>query len=216
MNPPYQARDAKVETTENGRNFCSRTRLPGRAAALALFAILAGCAVYQDLEEKVIGKALPCPRVSILADAATITRFKEGAGRDLIDVDFKGSLTGFQGSCGYDIDEDTDTGTLSLDLAVAMNLERGPANKSREIIIEYFISITDPSKNILNKEIFTAKVTFPGNLTVLRWSEDPDDPVVLKIPLMTGERGRDFIIFVGFQLSPEEYRYNRRQGRTNL
>ena len=193
-----------------------RTLWPERAAALALVLFLAGCAMYQNLEETVIGKALPCPRVSILTDAATITRFKEGAGRDLIDVDFKGSFTGFRGSCGYDIDEDTDSGTLSLDLAVAMDLERGPANKSREIIIDYFISVTDPSKQVLQKEVFNVKVTFPGNLTVLKWSEDPNNPVILNIPLKTGERGRDFIVFVGFQLSPEEYQYNRRQSRTNL
>ena len=196
--------------------FPSRNRLPARAAALTLILVLAGCGVYQNLEERVIGKALPCPRVSILADAATITRFKEGGGRDLIDVDFKGAFTGFRGSCGYDIDEDTDSGTLSLDLAVAMDLERGPANRSREIRIEYFISVTDSSKKVLNKEIFDVKVTFPGNRTVLKWSENPDDPVILNIPLFAGERGQDFIIFVGFQLSPDELLYNRRQGRTNL
>lgn len=196
--------------------FRSRNRLPARAAALTLVLVLAGCGVYQGLEEKIIGKALPCPRVSILADAATVTRFKEGLGRDLIDVDFKGALTGFRGSCGYDIDEDTDSGTLSLDLAVVMNLERGPANKGREIGFEYFISVTNSSKKVLNKEIFDVKVTFPGNQTVLKWSEDPDDPVILTIPLKAGERGQDFIIFVGFQLSPEEYQYNLRRGRTNL
>ena len=172
--------------------------------------------MYQNLEEKIIGKALPCPRVSILADAATITRFKEGAGRDLIDVDFKGALTEFRGSCGYDIDEYTDSGTMSIDLAVAMDLERGPANRSREIGVEYFISVTDSSKRVLNKEIFDVKVTFPGNRTVLTWSEDPDKPIILTIPLKAGERGRDFNIFVGFQLSPEELLYNRRRGRTNL
>lgn len=205
-----------MKTMEIWVKFRSRNRLPARAAALTLALVLAGCTVYQGLEEKIIGKALPCPRVSILADAATVTRFKEGLGRDLIDVDFKGALTGFRGSCGYDIDEDTDSGTLSLDLAVVMNLERGPANKGREIGFEYFISVTDSSKKVLNKEIFDVKVTFPGNQTVLTWSEDPDDPVILTIPLKAGERGQDFIIFVGFQLSPEEYQYNLRRGRTNL
>ena len=197
-----------------GIKFRSRNRLPARAAALAL--VLTGCGVYQGLEQRFIGKALPCPRVSILADAAAITRFKEGGGRDLIDVDFKGEIIGFKGSCGYDIDEDTGSGTMSMDLAVAMDLERGPANRNREIGFEYFISVTDSSKKVLNKKIFDVKVTFPGNQTVLKWSEDPDDPIILTIPLKDGKRGQDFIIFVGFQLSPEEYQYNRRQGRANL
>ncbi len=187
-----------------------------QAAALVLVLALAGCTMYQNLEEKFIGKALPCPRVSILADAATITRFKEGVGRNLIDVDFKGALTDFKGSCGYDIDDDTGSGTLSMDLAVVMDLERGPANRDREIGFEYFISVTDSSKKVLNKERFNVKVAFPGNQTVLKWSEDPDDPVILTIPLKAGERGKNFSIFLGFQLSPEEYQYNQRQGRTNL
>ena len=216
MNPVYQARDAKVETTENGRNFCSRTRLPGRAAALALFAILAGCAVYQDLEETVIGKEPLCPSVKVLPEAATITRFKEGAGRDIIDVDFKGEIIDIKGSCGEDIDEDTGAGTLNLELEVVMELERGPANRGRKIMFEYFFSIQDPEKRILEVKAFGVEVTFPGNRTVLRWSEDPDEPIILTIPLKAGQRGQDFVIKSGFQLSPEEYRYNRRQGRTNL
>ena len=196
--------------------FRSRNRLPARAAALALILVLAGCAVYQDLEEKVIGKALPCPRVKILPEAATITRFKEGPGRDLIDVNFKGEIIGIKGSCGYDIDKDTGSGTMSMDLAVVMNLERGPANRSREIGVEYFISIQDPAKRVLNVETFGVKVAFPGNRTVIKWSEDPDEPIILTIPLKAGQRGQDFVIKAGFQLSPEEYQFNRRQGRANL
>ena len=86
-------------------SFRSRTRLPMRAAALALALALAGCGVYQGLQEKVIGKEPDCPRVKILPEAGTITRFKEGAGRDLIDVDFKGEIIGIKGSCGEDRDE---------------------------------------------------------------------------------------------------------------
>ena len=196
--------------------FPSRNRLPARAAALTLILVLVGCGVYQNLEEKVIGKAPTCPSVKILPEAATITRFKEGAGRDLIDVDFKGEIIGIKGSCGDDIDEDTGSGTMSMDLAVVMNLERGPANRSREIGFEYFISIQDPAKRVLNVETFDVKVAFPGNRTVLEWSEDPDEPIILIIPLKAGQRGQDFIIKAGFQLSPEELLYNRLRGRTNL
>lgn len=194
----------------------SRTRLPARTAALALIVVLAGCTMYQNLEDKVIGKALPCPSIKILPEAATITHFKEGAGRDLIDVDFKGEIIAIKGSCGYDLDEDTDSGTMSMDLVVVMALERGPANRSREIGVEYFISIQDPDKKLLNVKTFGAKVAFPGNQTVLTWSEDPDDPIILTIPLKPGQRGWNFVIKTGFQLSPEEYQFNRRQGRTNL
>ena len=196
--------------------FRSRTRLPARAAGLTLILVLAGCAVYQDLEEKVIGKALPCPSVKVLPEAATITRFKEGAGRDLIDVDFKGEIIGFRRSCDYDTDEDTGAGTLSLELEVVMNLERGPANRDREIEFEYLISVQDPAKRILEVNAFGVKVAFPGNRSFLTWSEDPDEPILLTIPLKAGQRGQNFVIKAGFQLSPEEYQYNRRQGRTNL
>ena len=209
-------RDAFVKTMAIRGEFHSRSRLPARAAVTALILVLAGCGVYQDLQEKVIGKEPNCPSVKVLPEAATITRFKEGAGRDLIDVDFKGEIIGIKGSCGDDTDEDTGSGTLSLELNVVMNLERGPANKDREIEFEYLISVQDPAKRILEVKAFSVKVAFPGNQTVLTWSEDPDEPIILTIPLKAGQRGQDFIIKAGFQLSVEEYQYNRRQGRTNL
>jgi hypothetical protein len=190
-------------------------RLPARAAALALILVLAGCAV---IEETVMGKALPCPSIKILPEAETITRFKEGPGRDLIDVDFNGKIINIRRSerCDYDIDEDTGAGTLSLELEVVLVLERGPANRSREIGFEYLISIQDPENRVLKVKTFDVKVTFPGNLTVLKWSEEYDEPIILTIPFKAGQRGQDFVIKAGFQLSREEFQYNRRQNRTNL
>ena len=47
-----------------------------------------------------------------------------------------------------------------------------------------------------------------GNRTRLVYE---DQPVVLSIPLKAGAIGPDFLVYVGFQLSPEELQYNRQK-----
>ena len=43
----------------------------------------------------------PCPRITILADGADLTRFQPGAVQDLATTTFDARLVGFQASCDY-------------------------------------------------------------------------------------------------------------------
>jgi hypothetical protein len=147
-----------------------------------------------------------CPDVKVLQDAATITKFGDGEGRDLIDVDYEGAIVDATGSCDYDVDDDTGEGNLAAEMRVLMQIGRGPANRDRKADIGYFIAITDKDRNILNREAFHGTVEFIGNRNRLNWT---DEPVYLNIPLTKGKVGEDFLIFVGFTLSPEQVQYNR-------
>ncbi len=184
---------------------------PAKAAAIAVLAlVLGGCSTI----EAMFGQDVPppaCPNVAVLPDAKDIVKFRPGQGRDLIDILYESELTNLSQSCVYDIDENTGEGTLTVEIGVFIDIARGPANRDRKAEFAYFIVITDQSKKVLNKQRFPVKVAFPGNLSRLTWADDPDAPAIVLIPLKGGKIGRDFNIFVGFQLSPEELEFNRRR-----
>lgn len=154
----------------------------------------------------------PCPEVSVLADASRITKFVDGTGRDLIDVLYEGQIADAGGSCKYDVNKETKAGKLDIEMNVAMDLSRGPADHSGKATVSYFVAVTGKDQQILNKQNFTANVTFPPNTSKLVWK---DEPVYLSIPLKAGQTGSDFQIYVGYDISHEELQFNRKQTREN-
>ncbi|MCG8507848.1 MAG: hypothetical protein MI741_01350 [Rhodospirillales bacterium] len=178
-----------------------RIRSPRPLAVLAIAGVLTGaCTMFEG------APAPPCPQVLQIEEAASVTRFVDGPGRDLIDVLFEGSIGNASGVCEYDVDDDTETGTLGVEMTLSFEVGRGPANRDRQADLNYFVAITDAERRILNKQNFSGTVNFPGNKTRLVWL---DEPVYLSIPLAAGQTGSDFRIFVGFDLSKDELQFNR-------
>lgn len=174
----------------------------GRAAALTVAALaVASCSLF----EKEV--ALQCPRLAVLADAASLTRFAEGAGRDIIDMAFEAEIESVGGTCEYDIDDDTQEGTLDAQIAVTFRVSRGQANRDRKATFGYFVRLTDLERNILAGDTFRGVFEFPGNQSRIVWT---DEPVTLTIPLKAKQTGRDFEVFVGLELTREEVDYNRK------
>ena len=179
--------------------------IPVRAAAIVLLGV-AGCTVFQEEEPPP-----PCPRVSILGDAAALTKFRPGPGRDLTDVLYEGVVSGVTGSCAYADDGKRANRALSMKVALVIEAARGPANRDGRAPFPYFVGITDSSRNVLNKQRFSVTVVFPGNRTRLVVT---DTPVVLEIPVKAGQSRQDLTVVVGFQLSRAELEYNRRARRS--
>ena len=171
--------------------------------AVMLF-FLAACSTNKDAPPPA------CPKASFLEGTSTLTRFRDGPGRDLIDVDFTGNLEGLNGSCQYNIDSDTGAGVLNMDVQINVRADRGPANRDHIAKFNYFVSILDANGKILNKKIFPFSVRFDGNKTIV---QDTDAPVTMAIPITAKQGHQDFSIYAGFQLSPEEIRYNRKKNR---
>ena len=166
--------------------------------------MLAGCGFYAAITGTKEAPR-PCPRVSVLNDAASVTKFREGGGTDLIDVLYEGKITGFEAECRYDVDDETGIGQVDVLVAVKVRAVRGPADRERKANFRYFIALTDTKRNILGKRPFELSVGFPGNLS--RVTAD-DEPVGLSIPLSKGKTGADFQVFVGFQLDRAEWEFN--------
>ena len=194
--------------------FKGRFRGPFRwvKTALVLTLVAAGlgaCSAYQYVTDKLSDPiVLNCPDYLVLADAANLIRFRDGPGRDLIDVDFETEILRVQLACTSNIDKKTRVGTLDVDVTVTFRAGRGPANRSREGRFDYFISVVDRDLKILYREVFAIKVGFPGNKTrlVVR-----SEPVTLEIPITPKRASRSFRIFTGLKLSRDEIEFNRRR-----
>lgn len=175
-----------------------------KTALAALIAVgLSACSGnwWEDKKE-----TRPCPKVSILADAASETTFAPGPGRDLTDIVHQGEVTGFAGACLYDTDSKTGEGTLDVELRLDLSAVRGPADTSRRASLRYFVSLTDNKLAVLTRESFDVAAEFPGNRTQAKIEKQP---IYLSIPIKKGQTGADFQVFVGFQLTREQLDYNR-------
>lgn len=179
-----------------------RLNRPTWFAALfgALALSLAGCST-----DTVVPRA--CPEILIPVDGAKLTRFQPGPGRDIVDVLHEEQVTGFGHLCEYDVDE-TGVGSVKVSILPSFDSTRGPANASGQVQFEYFIAISDPDKNILDKKRFPAVIQFPANMSRVRWQ--PKEPINMAIPLKAGQSGEAFQVFLGLQLSREELEYQRK------
>ncbi len=171
-------------------------------AALALF-VLAAC------EQGPPAPPPPCPDIVIVQDAAELTQFLSGPGRDLTDVTLEAQVADFRGFCDTDIEDDR-TGVVDVDLQLLMVATRGPAATTRTATVRYFVAIADKDENILAREEFDTSISFEGNRNRVGFSEE----LAQTIPLQAGQFGDAFSIFVGFVLSDEDLKYNlNKRGR---
>jgi hypothetical protein len=155
-------------------------------------------------------EAPPCPLVLTLGDAGIITRYIDGPGRDMVDLDFTGRISNLSGKCFYEIDPETGEGEVRLQVNSQFQLTRGAGNKTREATFKYFVSLLDTDGNVLNKMTFPFTAKYWKNRATVK---EHDKTVELTIPLKSGLTGEDFSIFVGFQLSREEVDFNRGKNR---
>jgi hypothetical protein len=142
----------------------------------------------------------------ILGDAEQMVRFRDGPGRDILDISYSGRLSRVFADCEYEMNKDR-TGVMAVRVYVAIEAERGPANRDRVAPYRYFVTLTDSKREPVAKNVFELTAQFPGNVTRMVLT---DDTVEMKVPIRSGQSGRDFTIFVGFQLSDEQLEFNRR------
>lgn len=167
----------------------------GWAVAAVLILLLGGCGLFQRPPPG------PCPRVSILHDAAKLVLFKSGPGRDLIDVEFEGEITLIGGNCGY-VDDDR---SIRMRLEIRIAVMRGPAARGPTVDVPYFVAIVGPDQKILVKQVFQSPIEFAEN----RRRAGALEETVQTIPLQDGQTGANFEVLVGFQLTAAQLDYNR-------
>lgn len=174
----------------------AKRRLGPRAVPILLAAMLAVTACSREKPEAA------CPRGVIPADSASITRFRDGPGRDLTDVVSEGEIVNILVQCKYD------KKAVTVDLQIAVTGDRGPADRSRVAEFEYWIAIVDPQQNVVTKQPARVRFQFTDNRTRLGQILSELEPY---IPLADLNKGPEYQIMVGFQLTPEELAWNRSQ-----
>ena len=155
--------------------------------------LVAACGLFEkDTEYK-------CPAVFILEDAKELTRFKPGPGRDITDILFEAEIVNFVGDCDYN------EGEAEIELSVQIKVERGPANKAGQVAFDYFVAIPKFQSRSEGKSVFNVTGDFEGNRTRMLYQDDLDMTIPVKVPT----DGAALEIILGFQLMPEELKFNR-------
>lgn len=180
----------------------SRFLLP--VAPLAFVAVLVACGPSDT--ERVTAAQL-CPKVLRVQDAATLTRFQSGRGRDATDTLVQASISDITLACR------TRRDSVEVDIVFEIRVAEGPAlartTPDRKAGLEYFVAIIDPQRQVLARRAFNADFQFTGNRTKLQSKEELSQ----RIPLTTAGSGGAYQIAVGFVLTPDEVEFNRRGAR---
>lgn len=180
----------------------------GGFLAALLVLLLTGCSTIKEtmsgVSESVSGvseSVIPtCPDISILTEAARVTRFQEGSMGDLTDVLYEGEIREIEGDCSWSGD------VVIVDLELEFVAARGPAFRGKDPEINYFVGVTDRYRTVISKENLRTVPKIPAGANATAWKEK----LKQRIPLDAGKNGGDYSVFVGFQLSHTELEYNRR------
>ncbi|PWC62534.1 hypothetical protein TSH7_04275 [Azospirillum sp. TSH7] len=174
----------------------------GRPALLAAGAVLvlSGCSGMGMGPTNPSEAALACPKVNIVRDLQEVTVFRPG-GKDLTDLESRAALVDFTGSCDY-----TSNG-VTVNVNVYLVAERGPALPGNTAKYQYFVALAQPDDTLVSKAFFDTDVTFvPGQPRAGTREE-----LTPKIPLPKDANAKDWKIYLGFQLTPEQLNFNRTQ-----
>jgi hypothetical protein len=181
-----------------------RKLLKALLPALALPMALAACGGPR--QPAPVGGA-PCPRIAILADGADLTRYREGAGRDLTAMVVDARVTGFEARCDF---AGSDRGVLDVRIVPRFEAERGPAATARSVDLPWFVALsTADDSDVLARIAGTTRIAFAANVPR---GQGAGQPVLLSMPLTGGRRATDYVVRVSFQLTPEELALNRQRG----
>lgn len=164
------------------------------AITAGLCVVLAGCGIFGGKTAK-----RQCPPVLLLDHARDLTKFRDGPGRDITDIEFRARIVNFTGGCDYDGDE------VTVNLGVDILVERGTADVADKAAFTYFVAIPVFFPNAAGKRVFEAKAAFEDRQRRTVFHDD----LRLKIPIARGTPPNTASIYVGLQLSEEQLRYNR-------
>jgi len=193
------------------QNSLRRGRL-GLSSAVVLI-VATACSSVSNLTTSVdslLSKSLvlDCPDISIPSSTANLVTFKPGGGEDLTDVLLEGVLADIQLECISSVDAKTKTGSMDINVRIAIDANRGPADKSQKATLPYYISIANNEQKILYREAFNLNVGFSGNRSRVQVLTQP---VTFILPITEKFTNRYYTVFAGFLVNKEQLRFNRKR-----
>ncbi|NKB44033.1 MAG: hypothetical protein GKS03_07100 [Alphaproteobacteria bacterium] len=159
-------------------------------------AVLSGCALEP---------VPPCPEIRIDSNTASLTTFQQGSGRDVSDIEYQAEIVSFEGTCKFD--DDGVEAVMDIDMIVS----GGPAVKPRTVDLYYFVAIPRFFPDPVGKKIFTRKHRIRSGGA--RQERITESSVRIFLPLEDRLTAAGYDIYLGFQLTDEQLRYNRSRTR---
>ncbi len=156
-----------------------------------------GCAMFSE------GSANLCPTAAILDGPGELVRFATGPSNGPADVAFRAKMKSVSGLC------EMDEKSITMELNVPMEALRGPANAKGEAQFVYFVAILDKDKKVLTRTKFPMVAKFQRQETKLEFSE----AVTVTIPKKKESMPQDYMVYLGYEMTPEELAYNRERLR---
>lgn len=143
----------------------------------------------------------PCPNVRVDSATETLTKFKDGPGRDVTDVEYQAEILGYKGQCVHH-DDSVDV-IFDIDFAVT----GGPAAKGGSADLYYFVAIPQFFPQPVGKRIIPVETKLPERASErIRFTESG---VRVTIPLKKDQPAASFDVYTGFQLDNAQLDYNR-------
>ncbi len=161
-----------------------------RRALLGALLALAGCGGEDG------AYVLTCPQALIVADAARLTLYAPGAGRDLLDMRFDASIAALDWTCEFFPGENR----VDVELRTALRALRGPAAEAPSVSLPVFVAVADPQGQLLARRVFQLEIGFPGAEVEVGhiW------PTRQSLPLGPGRAAADYTLYVGYRLTRDQ------------
>lgn len=167
------------------------------ALALALPLVLGSCGFFsRESREEVL-----CPSANGLASASRLTRFANSGSTELTEVAYEAEIFRVRSTCRARRD------SVLVETAVEFRITAGPALREVQAVLPYFVAVLDGDRNILTKNNFEIAVEFPDGQTATGYVDELQET----IPVPKGGNAADHEVVVGFQLTPDELRFNRQR-----
>ncbi len=136
--------------------------------------------------------------------AKKVTFYLPGPGRDLTDVTFEVEMRDLAYECNYDFDDAGNS--VRVNFNVLFIARRGPAAEDGRVEVPYFSAVTNASRHILTKRLFTVVLEFEDNDVRSQVVEE----LTQTIPFSAGVYVSEYHSFVGLQLTPEQLEESKR------
>lgn len=164
------------------------SRMAGRIAAAAILAAAATACSSGGNQPTLV-----CPVAAIAPELNIIPQFAPGSGHTPADVQASGTITSFKRTCSRaqnGITIHAEVGILARRVSLAIT----------QTTLPYFIAVADSHQHILAKEEFNLDASFVGGDSYRTFSSD----FTIRLPLHSVTAGGDYVVLVGFQLTPAE------------
>lgn len=147
-----------------------------------------------------------CPRVEVVPELRSYSDFADDGSTRPEALVSRAMISNVQTSCSLD------KNSVTVDLKTTFSGTLGPQGRGAAadkpfFSYPFFVAVAAAGGKILTKEIYAASITYPPG----RNSHSYNENMRFILPMETRDQGRNQKILLGFQLSPDQLAFNRKQ-----